>query len=147
MMLAKNPSQKIARLTAMIIALALASGVLEAQTLPKRAGPIPQTTDGVPHVQLNHSSPDHIKYQLLVCVGRIPGVVVRDTVISLPGAEGFWLSEGMDLANQDSIVGGREFAHIHPDGSLDQVMHAGFAPQAIGAGWAISHPWADRRAG
>lgn len=146
-MLAKNPSQKIARLTAMITAFALASGVLEAQTLPKRAGPIPQTTDGVPHVQLNHSSPDHIKDQLLDCVGRIPGVEIRDTVISLPGAKGFWLSEGMDLENQDSIVGGREFAHIHPDGSLHASLDPDFAPQAIGAGWAISHPWADRRVG
>ena len=134
---AGTPGQKITWMTAIIFAFALAAGVLEAQSLPERAGPVPQTTDGVPHIQLGHASPEHIKDQLLDCVSRIPGVEVRDTVISLPGAKGFWLSEGLELANQDSIVGGREFAHVHPDGSLHASLDPEFAPQAIGAGCTV----------
>ena len=68
-------------------------------------------------------------------------------MVSLPGAKGFWLNEGVTLARPDVIVGGREFAHIHPDGSLHASLSPELAVQAVDAGWAIHHPWAKQRPG
>lgn len=115
--------------------------------LPEREGPRPQTTPNVPHVQIGVQSVPEIDAELLRKVSMLPGVDVRPTVVSLPGAKGFWLSEDLALANPQVIVGGREFAHVHPDGSL----HASLSPErargAVAAGWAVRHPWADRRPG
>jgi len=36
--------------------------------------------------------------------------------------------------------GGREFAHIHPDGSLHATLPPERAQEAIAAGWAERHP-------
>lgn len=80
-------------------------------------------------------------------VANIPGVEIRDTVVSLPGAQGFWLNEDVTLARPDVIVGGREFAHVHPDGSLHASVAPELAAQAVDAGWAVHHPWANQRPG
>jgi len=119
----------------------------ESLDLPKRSTPIPATTTGVPHVQLGVKPVPALSAELLRRVSGIPGVTVRDTVISLPGAKGFWIDEAVSLARPEVIVGGREFAHVHPDGSLHASLSPELAEQAIEAGWAISHPWAKRRPG
>ena len=114
--------------------------------LPQRTGPRPQTTPDVPHVQIGVSSVSDVDTELLRRVSTLPGVESRPTVVSLPGTKGLWLNERVQLARPEVIVGGREFAHIHPDGSL----HASLAPKrarnAVRAGWAIGHPWANQRA-
>ncbi len=51
------------------------------------------------------------------------------------------------LARPDVIVGGREFAHLHPDGSLHTLLPPDLAQAATEAGWAVAHPWADQRPG
>ena len=48
----------------------------------------------------------------------LPGVENRESVLSLPGARGLWLAEHLELARPEVLQGGRESAHIHPDGSL-----------------------------
>ena len=45
------------------------------------------------------------------------------------------------------IVGGREFAHLHPDGSLHASLSPERAREAVATGWATPHPWADQREG
>lgn len=112
-----------------------------------RGTPIPETTKGVPHVQVGVSPVPEISDELLRRVAEIPGVEIRDTVISLPGALGFRLSTDVALARPDAIVGGREFAHLHPDGSLHASLPPELATRAVNAGWAIHHPWADERPG
>lgn len=118
-----------------------------ADTLPVRQTPIPQTTHGVPHVQIGVEAIPDLSDALLQHVANMPGVLVAPTRVSLPGAVGFQLQDDMPLAHPEVIVGGREFAHLHPDGSL----HASLAPEtaraAVEAGWAISHPWSDEREG
>ncbi len=137
----KHTSMLIAVLSMMVPALA------EAQTLPARETPIPPTTKGVPHKQFSGEAVPAVHAELMRCVALLPGVDIRPTVVSLPGATGFWLLEDLSLKCPEVIVGGREFAHVHPDGSL----HASLAPErareAVAAGWAVRHPWADRRAG
>jgi phospholipase/carboxylesterase len=67
--------------------------------------------------------------------------------VSLPGAIGFQLDTNMPLANPQAIVGGGEFAHVHPDGSLHASLEPAVAREAVRLGWAIPHPWADQRPG
>lgn len=115
--------------------------------LPMRATPVPRTTDGVPHVQIGVVPVPGISEALLKRVSGLPGVDIRPTVVSLPGALGFWVSEDISLARPNVIVGGREFAHIHPDGSLHASLSPALAKAATDKGWAVSHPWADQRPG
>lgn len=130
-----------------VAAALLAATSASALELPDRKTPVPLTTNGVPHVQIGITPVPEISDAMLARVSDIPGVEIRRTVISLPGALGFWLSEDVALARPEVIVGGREFAHIHPDGSLHASLPPELSVQAARAGWAVAHPWADQRAG
>ncbi len=132
-----------------LVAAGFASGLARAENtpLPLRAGPRPQTTANVPHVQIEVKSDPEINAELIWLVSMLPGVDVRRTVVSLPGAKGFWLVESLPLAHPEVIVGGREFAHVHPDGSLHASLSPDRSREAVAAGWAVRHPWADQRQG
>ena len=129
------------------MSVVMAPTVAEAENLPLRSSPIPSTTKGVPHVQIGIKPIPAISAELLRRVSNIPGVEIRDTVISLPGAKGFWLNDNMTLARPEVIVAGREFAHMHPDGSLHASLPPNLAVEAVKSGWAIHHPWANQRPG
>jgi len=131
----------------MIAGLALVSTRAGEARLPVRDGETPATTNRVPHIQIGAKAVPRLTDRLLQRVGTLPGVKIRATVISLPGAKGFWLSENIDLARPQAIVGGREFAHIHPDGSLHASLPPDRAREAVTAGWAAMHPWANSRPG
>lgn len=115
--------------------------------LPMREGTRPLTTNGVPHVQLEFTGKPELSAELSRRVAKLPGVTLGPTRVSLPGAVGFQLSPDMPLARPESVVGGLEFAHLHPDGSLHASLDPDLARAAVEAGWAIAHPWANRRAG
>ncbi len=142
-------SEPILRFMILVAVIVAGTGQASATTenLPLRSSPIPQTTDGVPHVQIGVEPVPEISEALLRRVANIPDVEIRPTVVSLPGAKGFWLNDELTLARPDVIVGGREFAHIHPDGSLHASLSPELAVKAVNAGWATHHPWADRRPG
>ena len=132
---------------AIFLALVCTSAVADDLELPTRNAERPETTNGIPHVQLGGIKADqNLSVALLESVGALPGVKLGPTRVSLPGAVGFQLSSDLELTNPKAIVGGREFAHLHPDGSL----HASLAPElaraAVAAGWATPHPWAAQRA-
>lgn len=133
---------------AIMLALLLVGPAIAADTgFPDRQSPRPRTTSGVPHVQIGVQPVPELTDALLRQVDAIPHVEIRATVISMPGAKGFWLSDGLPLKRPDAIVGGREFAHVHPDGSLHVSLHPATARAAVEAGWAVAHPWAGRRPG
>ena len=115
--------------------------------IPVRETPRPVTTKGVPHVQLGVEVVPALYDALLSRVAELPGVRIRNTIVSLPGAKGFWLSEDLELARPDVIVGGREFAHVHPDGSLHASLDPKIAQVAVERGWATPHPWSGQRPG
>lgn len=135
----------------LVIVIAVAAGVASAsaelRSLPERSSPKPLTTNGVPHVQIGVEPIPEISSELLRQVSNIPGVEIGETVVSLPGAKGFWISKGIKLARPEAIVRGREFAHLHPDGSLHASLSPELAKEAVASGWAIHHPWADQRPG
>ncbi len=116
-------------------------------TFPMRDGARPDTTNGVPHVQIGVSPVPELSEEMLRQVAEFPGAVLGATRVSLPGAVGFQLTSDAPIAQPQAIVGGREFAHLHPDGSLHASLHPDTARAAIETGWAVAHPWADQRAG
>ena len=82
-------------------------------------------------MQIGVNADPEISAELLRQASKIPGVEIRETVISLPGAKGFWINENVTIARPQVIVGGREFAHMHPDGSL----HASLSPELAKKQW------------
>jgi hypothetical protein len=132
----------IAAITFGSLAVLAASG-----DLPIRTGPAPYTSKHVPHIQVGVEPVPEISKAFLRRIDAIPGVSIHDTIISIAGALGFWLDDGMPLAHPEVIVRGREFGHIHPDGSLHIALSPDLAARAIKAGWAIAHPWAKTRPG
>lgn len=117
------------------------------QSLPLRETARPETTSGVPHVQIGVEPVLSLSEEMKKRVAEFPGVTLGPTRVSLPGALGFQLARNLPLARPEVIVGGREFAHVHKDGSLHASLDPALAREAVTAGWAISHPWANRRSG
>src|SRR5918997_1649255 len=111
--------------------------------LPKRSGPRPITNKAMPHSQIGVRPVPHIHAELFRRAFVLPDVENRPTVISVPGARALWLREDLPLAHGEVIVAGREFAHIHPDGSLHASLPPERARTAVAAGWAEPHPMAE----
>lgn len=110
--------------------------------IPKRTGPRPLTNKNMPHSQINVQPVPSVNAELYRRVFALPNVTNQRTVISVPGARALWLDEDLPLAHPEAIVAGREFAHIHPDGSLHAALSPERAREAIEAGWAEPHPMA-----
>ncbi len=115
--------------------------------LPERSEPRTQTSGTVPHVQLNVEPVSAVNDELFRLAFSLPGVEDRPTIVSLPGARGMWLGDDIPLAHPEAIVSGREFAHIHPDGSLHAPLPYERALEVAEKGWGERHPWADERDG
>ena len=115
--------------------------------LPDRSGPRTQTSGTVPHVQIGVEPVMAVNDELYRLAFALPGVENRPTIVSLPGARGMWLSDDIALAHPEAIVSGREFAHIHPDGSLHAPLPFERALEVAEKGWGERHPWADDREG
>lgn len=94
----------------------------------------------MPHSQISVQSLPDINQELFRRCYSLPDVRNEPTVISVPGARALWLDENLPLAHPEMIARGREFAHIHPDGSL----HAGLSPErareSVEKSWAEPHP-------
>ena len=115
--------------------------------LPERSGPRTQTSGTVPHVQIDVEPVTAVNDELFRRAFALPGVEDRPTIVSLPGARGMWLIDEIALAHPQAIVSGREFAHIHPDGSLHAPLPYERALEVAEKGWGERHPWADEREG
>ena len=116
-------------------------GALE---LPLRDGPRRQTTGSVPHVQLDAEPVPAVDAELRRRAFQLPGVEDLASDRSLPGARGLALSDGLDLARADVIAGSREFAHVHPDGSLHVWIAVESAMEVDDKNWGELHPWVER---
>jgi len=110
--------------------------------IPKRSGPRPLTNKAMPHSQIGVQPVPAVNAELYRRAFSLPNVTNQPTVISVPGARALWLDERLPLAHPEAIAAGREFAHIHPDGSLHASLSPERARQAIEAGWAEPHPMA-----
>ena len=111
--------------------------------IPKRGRPRPLTNKNMPHSQIGIEPVPDVNAELFRRAYALPDVENRPTVISVPGARALWLRDELELAHPEVIARGREFAHIHPDGSLHAALTPTRARQAIEAGWAEPHPMAQ----
>ena len=116
----------------------------EFEALPVRVGPRRETTGDVPHQQIDATPVPELDAELERRASALPGVEKRESQRSLPGARGLWLSEDLDLDRPDVIAGTREFAHIHPDGSLHIWLPVDRATEVDQTGWGEIHPWVGR---
>ncbi len=121
-------------------------GVTEGELteLPVRDGPRRQTTRSVPHVQLDAQPVPEVDAELRRRAVLLPGVEDRASVRSLPGARSLWLASDVELARAEVLDGTREFAHIHPDGSLHVWLPVDRAVEVDRTKWGELHPWVDR---
>ena len=116
-------------------------------SLPQRDGPPIRTSGRVPHIQLDVEPVSEINQALYRFAFSLPGVERRATGVSLPGAVGMWLDKSVTIVRPKAIAGGREFSHIHTDGSLHLPLPPGRALELTDKGWGERHPWAERRDG
>ncbi len=115
--------------------------------LPYRSGPRVRTSGRVPHVQIGVSTNDDIKESLFAFAFSMPGVEERPTIVSLRGTAGMWLDDSVPVIKPKAIVAGREFSHIHTDGSLHLPLPLARALELSEKGWGERHPWAQSRDG
>jgi len=115
-------------------------GMSTYRPLPQRSGPRPITHKGMPHAQIGVRPLPEVDADLFRRAFSLPGVVNRPTVVSVPGARALWLEEDVPVVRPELIAAGREFAHIHPDGSLHVALPPARAKEAVEAGWAEPHP-------
>jgi phospholipase/carboxylesterase len=97
----------------------------------------------MPHAQIDVTPNPVVHRELYRRAYALPGVLDRPSVISVPGARALWLADDVAVARPEAILRGREFAHIHPDGSLHAALETQRAREAIDAGWAEPHPLAE----
>jgi len=108
--------------------------------LPERLGPRPTTTGVVPHQQIRVEPVPDLNASLHRWVSSLPDVEMQNAIASLPGARGVWLKEGTAIAQPQVFLAGREFTHIHPDGSLHAPLPFERAIEAVEMGWAERLP-------
>lgn len=101
------------------------------------------TNKNMPHSQIGIHPLQKVNAELFRRAYSLPNVTNRPTVISLPGANAIWLDEDhLPSELPESIARGREFAHIHPDGSLHVLLTPERAQDAFEKGWAEPNPLA-----
>ena len=139
-----SDSEPVASATAPLTQTVAADPSTAEFVLPDRHGPRRETTGTVPHIQLDAQPDAVVDAELRRRAFQIPGVQDLPTDRSLPGARGLALSDDLDLAHPDVISGSREFAHIHPDGSLHVWLPVDRALEVHETKWGEIHPWVDR---
>lgn len=112
------------------------------EVLPQRTRTRPPTNKNMPHSQIGVQLIPEVNAELFRLSYSLPNVRNEPTQISVRGARAIWLDEDLPLAHPESIAVGREFAHIHPDGSLHVSLSPERAQEAIEMGWAEPHPMA-----
>jgi hypothetical protein len=95
----------------------------------------------MPHTQLSQNAPPHLQELLFERIATLPGISVRESRVSVPGARAFVLDENSRGPREAFMVDG-EFAHLHPpsDGSLHLVLPEPEAREVIEKGWGEPHP-------
>jgi len=109
--------------------------------LPQRPGPRPRTHKAPPHTQLDAEPIPELNTELASRCFALPHVAEATTLISVPGARALIATEDAPFDPTKAMIG-REFAHIHPDGSMHLLLPQALAAEAIDTGWAEPHPMA-----
>jgi hypothetical protein len=111
-------------------------------SLPRRRGPLPQTSPWAPHYQLDQNAPQEMVEALKARVYALPDVEDRPTTLSAEGARAIWLKDTVPAGPVDAfLLNNHEIGHFHPwDGSLHIALPPQLADEIVEAGWAEVHP-------
>ena len=115
-------------------------------TLPRRSGDRPETHHQMPHQQVSQNAPSEFQEALFERIAALPGVVVGQSHVSVPGARAFHLEPEAAGGDGAAFMAGTEFAHLHPayDGSLHIVLPEAAAREVIERGWGEFHPLVEQ---
>lgn len=112
------------------------------QELPPRPGTRPETTDTIPHTQLDQQPADdrHLNAILAAAV-RWPSVRQTHSGISVEGARALVLEPIAATGTPEAFLVDQEFCHVHANGdfSLHATLPEPLADEAVLAGWAEPH--------
>ena len=113
-------------------------------TLPRRMGEHPQAGDKVPQLQETQKSPRDVYDKLAAwAFSALADVREEPTRISVPTTRALWLDDSAAIVHDDAFMpppGGREFAHLHADGSMHLHVDAAVAQEVYDKGWGRAHP-------
>ena len=112
--------------------------------LPTREGRRRETTLGVPHIQTDAVLVEELDAELRRRVFSLPGVEDRLSELSLGDTRSLWFADDIDLMRPEILQSGREFAHIHPNGSLHVWLPVDRAFEVATTKWGELHPWVGR---
>lgn len=130
-------------------AAAPAAPPLSADDLPTRRGPAPPPSHAIPHEQRAQNAPPAMQDALFARAAALPGVVVDESQVSVPGTRAFYLEPRAAGGPRAAFLMGGEFAHLHPayDGSLHLTLPPAMAAAVVRQGWGEPHPLAARAGG
>ncbi len=116
--------------------------------LPERNGETPQIGETPPQLQFSDKSPRDI-YQKFYdwMFSTFPKVRKEPTRISVPTSTAMWLDENENVGHSDAFMppsGGREFTHIHLDGSFHTVVSTDVEHEIITKKWGVRHMYYDQ---
>lgn len=113
-------------------------------TLTERKGEAPTVGATTPQLQFSDKSPEEIRVKLWDwAFSTFPKVRKETSKISVPTSQALWLHEDEEVANSDAFMppaGGREFTHLHLDGSIHAVVSTEVENEVINKKWGVRHP-------
>jgi hypothetical protein len=112
-------------------------------SLPKpRQGGRPDTTDVIPHQQLNQWPEKEIVDRLWLRSLSFRNVQVRQSRMALPETRALSLMDEFAGGPPEAFIDSHEFCHIHPtpQGSVHLTLPAPFRQLIVQLGWAEPHP-------
>ena len=116
--------------------------------IPARQGEAPEIGQVPPQLQFSDKSPRDI-YKIFHdwMFSTFPKVRKEPTRISVSTSIAMWLDENEDVGHTDAFMppsGGREFTHLHLDGSIHTVVGTEVEDEIITKKWGVRHMYYDR---
>ena len=116
--------------------------------LPRRNGEAPEIGKEPPQLQFSNQSPRDIYLKFHDWMfSTFPKVRMEPTRISVPTSIAMWLDENESVGHSDAFMppsGGREFTHLHLDGSIHTVVGTEVEDEIINNKWGVRHMYYDR---
>ncbi|WP_029063281.1 luciferase family protein [Labrenzia sp. DG1229] len=109
--------------------------------LPRRRGPKPETTHGLPHAQVTQHGPDDVVDQMHDWAFSLLGVDEAHSLVSVPGARALVMHDRV-ACNHNAFMIDREFAHFHPhpdNGSMHVQLPSEDALEIVEKNWGEHH--------
>ena len=111
--------------------------------IPTREGEAPEVGQVPPQLQFSDKSPRDIYQEFHDWMfSTFPKVRKEPTRISVPTSIAMWLDENEDVGHIDAFMppsGGREFTHLHLDGSIHTVVDTETEEEIIRKNWGVRH--------